>query len=341
MAAQRPRDILLVRNGDSPLARQACDRARGIFHAGGYNAVFLDAPSATELSEALTDTVRSRAVHVAAVVAVGGDGMAHLVLQVLHEVGQQGVDVAFGLIPAGSGNDLARFCGIPTRDTERAAGRVLRGLETPSQHMDLLAVDCADGSSHVCATTVCLGLDARVNARANRWTQIRVPAKYAVALVWEIMRLTSRDYTIDYTRPDGARRVADRRATFLSVANTSSYGGGLTIVPRADHRDGRAELFAVSDARPLRLLFLLPRLLLKTHENLAEIALEPVTSVTVVPHGTSSGPTVAHGTVTRSTSDPETRTEKLPPHVAHGDGEPLGPLPVRVRILPAAVRVLF
>lgn len=321
MAADRPRDILLVRNGASPQARVACDRARGIFSAGGYTSVLIDAPSAHELSATLTDTLRSRALHVAAVVAVGGDGMAHLVLQVLHEVGQQGVNVAFGLIPAGSGNDLARFCGIPTRDTERAAGRVLRGLETTPEHMDLLAVDCADGTSHVCATTVCLGLDARVNARANRWSRIRISAKYAVALVWEILRLTSRDYTIDYTRPDGARRVVDRRATFLSVANTSSYGGGLTIVPRADHRDGLAELFAVSDARPLRILFLLPRLLLKTHENLAEIALEPVTAVTVTPHDAPSG--------------------ELPAHVAHGDGEPLGPLPVQVRILPAAVRVLF
>lgn len=331
MATQRSRDILLVRNGDSPLARDACDRARGILHAGGYNAVFLDAPSARELADALTDAVRSRALHVAAVVAVGGDGMAHLVLQVLRELARHGVDVAFGLIPAGSGNDLARFCGVPTRDAERAAGRVLRGLETPAQYMDLLVVDCADGTSHVCATTVCLGLDARVNARANRWTVIRGPAKYAVALVWEIMRLTSRDYTIDYTPPGGARRVVDRKVTFLSVANTSSYGGGLTIVPRADHRDGSAELFAVSDARPLRLLFLLPRLLLKTHEDLAEIAVQPVTSVTVVPLET----------VTRSTPGPQTRAEASAPHVAHGDGEPLGPLPVRVRALPDAVRVLF
>lgn len=321
MEAPHPRDILLVRNGDSPLAREACERAGGIFRAGGYGTVVVDAPSARELGTVLTDTLRSRALHVAAVVAVGGDGMAHLVLQVLHAVGKQGIDVAFGLIPAGSGNDLARFCGIPTRDTERAAGRVLRGLETRARHMDLLAVDCADGTAHVCATTVCLGLDARVNARANRWSRIRVSAKYAVALVWEILRLTSRDYTIDHVRPDGARYRADRRATFLSVANTSSYGGGLTIVPRADHRDGTAELFAVSDARPLRLLFLLPRLLFKTHEDLGEVALEPITCVTIIPHDSASGDSSAH--------------------IAHGDGEPLGPLPVEVRVLPAAVRVLF
>ena len=316
-----PRDILLVRNGDSPVAREACERARGIFRAGGYRSVVVEAPSARELTAALTETLRSRALHVAAVVAVGGDGMAHLVLQTIHAAGQQGVHVAFGLIPAGSGNDLARFCGIPTRDTERAAGRVLRGLETRAQYMDLLSVDCADGTTHVCATTACLGLDARVNARANRWSRIRVSAKYAVALVWEILRLTSRDYTIDHVRPDGARCRTDRRATFLSVTNTSSYGGGLTIVPRADHRDGRAELFAVSDARPLRLLLLLPRLLLKTHENLSEVALEPITSVKVVPHDSPSGDS--------------------PAHIAHGDGEPLGPLPVEVRVLPAAVRVLF
>ena len=72
MVDDRPRDILLVRNGASPLAREACDRARGIFAADGYTTVYLDAPSARELSERLTDTLRSRALHVAAVVAVAG-----------------------------------------------------------------------------------------------------------------------------------------------------------------------------------------------------------------------------------------------------------------------------
>lgn len=316
-----PREIILVRNGQSPLARDASIRARDIFAAGGYTSVVLEAPTARQLSEDLTETLRARALHVAAVVAVGGDGMAHLVLQVLHSAGLQGVDVAFGLIPAGSGNDLARFCGIPTADTERAAGRVLRGLETAPRHMDLLLVDCADGSRHVCATTVCLGLDARVNARANRWNRVRIPAKYAVALVLEILRLSATDYNMSYTRPDGARRTVTRSATFLSVTNTSSYGGGLTIVPRADRHDGKAELFAVSDSRPLRLLYLLPRLLLKTHENLEEVTLVPITRVDVAPN-------VPPGA-------------ELSTHLAHGDGEPLGPFPVQVRILPAAVRILF
>lgn len=312
-------EILLVRNGRSRAARDASVRARAVLAAGGYTGLFVDAPTARELTLELTRQLRARASRVAAVVAVGGDGMVHGVLQVVHRLSREGVDVAFGVIPAGSGNDLARFFGLPTRDVERAAGRVLRGLETPARFMDLLSVTCADGSDHVCATTVCLGVDARVNALANRWSRVRLPAKYVLALLAELSRLHALPYALELTHPDGTRRRTTRTATFLSLANTSSYGGGLTFAPHADPCDGRAELFSVSDVGPLRLLTLLPRLLTRTHESLAQVDLEPVTDVTVTP--LLDG---AH-----------------PADIAHGDGEALGPLPVHVRVLPSAVRVLF
>ena len=214
-----------MHNGDSGRARNACERASGIFRAGGYTVRLVREVTARHLTRALGELLRRRALHVAAVVAVGGDGMAHLVLQVLHRAGRQGLDVAFGLVPAGSGNDLARFHGLAA-DVERAAGRVLRGLESPALTMDLLRVSCADGTEHVCATTVCLGLDADVNARANSWSRIRVSAKYAAALAVEAVGMRARRYSLSWTGRDATPRSRERAATFLTVANTSSYGAG-------------------------------------------------------------------------------------------------------------------
>lgn len=245
--------------------------------------------------------------------------MVHLVLQSLNRLREQGVEFPFGLIPAGSGNDLARFHGVPVGDVERAAGRVLRGLESPERSMDLVHVTCADGSHHVCATAVCLGLDARVNARANRWSSVTHSVKYVAALAVEAVSMRARRYDLSWTGPDGACHVSDRTLTFLALTNTSSIGGGLTIVPRADPTDGSGELFMVSDVGALRLAWLFPRLFLGTHESLREVTVVPATAATVAAHGIPSEPRDA----------------------AYGDGERLGPLPASLKVLPAAVRVLL
>ena len=326
MKHTEPREVLLVHRAHSAAARDACDRASGILRTGGLHPVPLSADSAPELSRTLSAHLRSRALRTAAVVAVGGDGMVHLVLQTLHALSGQGVELPFGLVPAGSGNDLARHAGLPTRDVERAAGRVLRGLESAPRTMDLLGVRCADGTEHVCATAVCLGLDARINARANGWSRIRSSAKYAVALALDVVSLRARRYDLGWTAPDGTGHATDRRLTFLTLANTSSIGGGLTIVPRASATDGAAELFMVSDVGIGRFLRCVPRLWLRTHEALPEVRVEPVVSATVaLDDGAAPDP---------GRADP-TRD------AAHGDGERLGPLPVSLTVLPAALRVLF
>jgi len=313
------REILLVHNGASLVGRNACERAVGILRAGGYDPRPLSAATAQALSRNLTATLRNASTRIAAVVAVGGDGMVHLVLQSLNRLREQGVEFPFGLIPAGSGNDLARFHGVPVGDVERAAGRVLRGLESPERSMDLVHVTCADGSHHVCATAVCLGLDARVNARANRWSSVTHSVKYVAALAVEAFSMRARRYDLSWTGPDGACHVSDRTLTFLALTNTSSIGGGLTIVPRADPTDGSGELFMVSDVGALRLAWLFPRLFLGTHESLREVPVGPATAATVAAHGIPSEPRDA----------------------AYGDGERLGPLPASLKVLPAAVRVLL
>ncbi|MDO4918602.1 diacylglycerol kinase family protein [Kocuria sp.] len=321
MTTRTTPEVLLVHSAASAAARDACHRAAGIVRAGGCRPVPLAADTAARLADEVTSHLRAHPLTTAAVVAVGGDGTAHLVLQCLRTLAGQGVEFPLGLVPAGSGNDLARFHGVPTHDPEQAAGRVLRGLESPPRRTDLLHVRCADGSEHVCTTAVCLGLDARINARANGWPRVRSSAKYAVALVLETAALRARRYDLSWTAPDGTGRAEQRELTFLCVANTSSIGGGLGIVPRADAADGVAELFTVSDVGPARLLGALPRLWRRTHEALPEVAVEPAVRATVALAGAASAHPVRDA--------------------AHGDGERLGPLPVSLRLLPGAQLVLF
>lgn len=323
MSPQPPSDILLVHNGSSRTGRTAYARAAGIVRAGGYRPVPVAAPTAAELSRRLVAVLRADSPRIAAVVAVGGDGMAHLVLQCLDALRRQGVDFPFGLVPAGSGNDLARFHGIPVGDVERAAGRVLRGLESEPCSTDMVRVTCADGTEHLCATAVCLGLDARVNARANRWSRVKVSAKYAVALAVEALSMRARRYDLSWTSPDGMLHATDRDLSFLVLANTSSIGGGLTILPDADPSDGALDLFMVADVDPLHLVWRFPQLFRGTHLALPQVSVEPAVSACVAVHGAATDGEGTHEAA------------------AYGDGERLGPLPVSLEVVPAAVQILF
>lgn len=211
----------------------------------------------------------------AAVVAVGGDGMAHTVLNVLMERRARGAGpVPFGLVPAGTGNDLARHMRLPDDDPERAAGRVLRGLDEGPRAMDLGRIELADGTRRWFATAACCGIDAAVNELANSWTWPRGGARYLAALPVEVLRFHQPFIGLALDLPDGSTRLSARRLLMLSVANTSSIGGGLRIVPRADAFDGRLDVFQVRALSRRRIARLFPLLMRAAHTRLREVSTE-------------------------------------------------------------------
>ena len=65
---------------------------------------------------------RAVADGVDALVALGGDGMVSIVLQAV-----AGTPVPLGIVPSGTGNDVARAVGLPRRDPLRAADAVIAG----------------------------------------------------------------------------------------------------------------------------------------------------------------------------------------------------------------------
>src|SRR3954453_8405868 len=92
-------------------------------------------------------------------VALGGDGMVHLALNVV-----AGTATPLGIIPAGTGNDLATTLGLPTKDPVAAAGVLLDRLNGPgARPMDGVRV-----GDRWFGCVLSAGFDSRVNDRANR-----------------------------------------------------------------------------------------------------------------------------------------------------------------------------
>src|SRR5690606_30901919 len=108
-------------------------------------------------------------------VVVGGDGTVRLAAQEL-----AGTGVPLGLIPTGTGNDLAGHFGIPLLAPERAADIIAAGR---TRVIDLARVTRADVSTHIYTTVLASGFDSAVNDRANRMRWPRGEARYKIAIL--------------------------------------------------------------------------------------------------------------------------------------------------------------
>lgn len=172
-------------------------------------------------------------------VVVGGDGTVHQAIQVVAESG-----VAFGVVPAGSGNDFAAAMGLPSEvpaAIERALG--------PARPIDLIRLGDRYG-----ATVATLGVSVEVTIRAGRLRWPRGPSKYSVATLLELPRM--RDYPLRL-RVDG--ELHEVAPNLVGIANTSTFGGGMRIAPDADARDGVLDVVLIGPATRRTMLRLLPK----------------------------------------------------------------------------------
>src|SRR5690349_5493792 len=118
-----------------------------------------------------------------AVVVCGGDGMVHLAVQAV-----AGTATALGIIPAGTGNDVARYFDLPRTDPEAAADRVIAGRTR--------TIDLARSGSRYYVTVLAAGFDAVVNERANRMTWPKGQMRYNIATLAELRVFEPLSYTL-------------------------------------------------------------------------------------------------------------------------------------------------
>lgn len=181
-----------------------------------------------------------------AVLAMGGDGMAHLGLNAC-----AGTEAVLGLIPAGTGNDFARGIGLP-RSMREAVGVIVRGQIS---RVDLTRLRNSAFRERYVGAVVSTGYDARVN-RATNENRLRLGAlSYGYLALRELARFAPLQYRLNI---DGDQR--DLEAMLVAVCNTGLFGGGMQVAPDADPSDGLLDVTLVHPVSRSLLLRLLPEM---------------------------------------------------------------------------------
>lgn len=288
-------DIALVVNPTAGKGRGAVLRAtveerlrQGRAHV--RTVVGVDADHARDLTHAaVTDGVD-------AVVALGGDGMVHLALQAT-----AGTTTPLGIVPAGTGNDLATCLGIPA-DPVAAVELVLGGSR---RRIDAARVSDAAGERWF-GCVLGAGFDSAVNERANRLRWPKGGARYDVAIALELPRFKALPFTLTL---DGERWETD--AMLVAVGNAQSYGAGIRVTPDAILDDGLLDVCVLGPVSKVEFVRTLPKARTGEHVYHPAVTVRRARTVTVESAGV----------------------------VAYADGERIGPLPVTCECVPGAVEV--
>jgi diacylglycerol kinase (ATP) len=260
------REIALLTNPTSGKGKGARARAAALPRLREAGIVVRDL-SGRDADEALDLARAAAADGVEALVIVGGDGMVHLAVQAL-----AGSGTALGIIPAGTGNDVARYFELPRKDPVAAADVVVRGSTR--------RVDLARSGSKYFATVLAAGFDALVNERANRMTWPRGQMRYNLATLAELRVFRPLHYTLDL---DGRQVTLD--AMLVAVGNGPSFGGGLRITEGALLDDGLLDVVVIKPMSRGGLVRTYPKLFKGTHTTHPQYEHHRVAKVTVASPG--------------------------------------------------------
>ncbi|SOD98106.1 diacylglycerol/lipid kinase family protein [Blastococcus haudaquaticus] len=213
------------------------------------------------------------------VVVVGGDGSVHAVVQALVRTGALDPGEPVGIIPRGTGNDLARTLGLP-EDPAEAAAVILTGRARP---LDLVR----DDAGGVVVNAVHLGVGAEAGAEAVRFKErlgtVAFPLGAAVAGLtssgWP-MRVEV-DGRVAGGGPGAWTADGTTDVLMVAVCTGRTIGGGAPLAPDALPDDGLAEVVVSTATGPVARAAFATALLTGRHVERDDVSVTRGREVTV------------------------------------------------------------
>ena len=180
----------------------------------------------TEYAHHATEIARKASEHgFDTVVAVGGDGSVNDCVR-----GLIGSNVKMGIIPAGSGNGLARCLHIPL-DTDKAISVI--------NNCKCINMDTVNVNGYDYASIAGIGFDALI-AKLFDGNKTRGFQSYMKLILQEYFNYTPRKYKLIIDNKE-----VECNALFISFANSNQFGYDAVVAPKALVNDGLLDVSIV------------------------------------------------------------------------------------------------
>jgi len=186
-------------------------------------------------------------------------------------------------------------------DTDSAVEVLTRGIER--------RVDVGQANDRYFFSVAVLGLAAEVNRRANQFKRFRVNALYTAVTIGSVFLDQPLKFTVHY---DG--RTRQSYSWLIAVANTWSSARGMALVPAARPDDGMLDACIVNGMGKWELLWTFPRVFAGRH---------------------------IYSTGIETLRGREITISAEAPCELFADGELIGPLPMTLRAIPQALKVVL
>ena len=185
----------------------------------------------------------------AGILAAGGDGTLHQVLNGLMQFRTDHADVpqpALGIVPLGTGNDFATLCGI------RQPEDLIERLKTGGKPTDCGMISSSTGIRYfINVASAGMGPDVvRRLERDSRWLGPNLT--YLRAIVSSFF-----GYRPEHIVMQDGEGNWNNRIRVLAVANGRHFGSGIWVAPEALPDDGKLHTFAAADVPLISFLYFL------------------------------------------------------------------------------------
>lgn len=179
----------------------------------------------------MTAVARNKKVDL--VIGAGGDGTIRAICG-----GLAGSDIPFGLIPAGTGNLLAKNLGIPL--DEQAALEL--AFEGEDHRIDLVTVSADGGEPEYFCVMAGIGVDAAIISSTN--PDLKKAVGSAAYFVAAAKNANHAPLPVHIQVDD--QEAFEREAAVVLVGNVGHLQGGIPLIPDAEPDDGLLDLLVAS-----------------------------------------------------------------------------------------------
>lgn len=196
------------------------------------------------------------------VIAMGGDGTVHEVINGLMKVPEETRPV-LGIVPVGSGNDVAHAIGVPSIATHA----LTCALDGEVSSIDLALMTDEHGRTEYFDNTLGIGFGAVVTIRSHKLPIVRGFLMYLTAVLQTII-LDHNPIAMQIETDD---QKWEQSVIYLVICNGPREGGGFLIAPDAKIDDGLLHYAMITNVSRAMMLRIVPEVMKGTHGRFKQV----------------------------------------------------------------------